>query len=570
MNDELLFYGGKTMKKPAWLLISIMLVLSMFLAACGGNNAAPEDNNKGNDNGGNEPTEEPEKSGEPVDGGDLIIGAGGSPTLFNSLYSEDASSSDIEGFVFDSLVGSDLEFNPTEDAMAESIEESEDGLTYTAKLREGIKFHDGEPLTADDVVFTYSIPLSDDYDGPRKSYFEALESVEKVDELTVKFHLKQVDVQFPVVGLGFGILPKHILGDVPIGELGDHPFNTKSPIGSGPFKFVEWKDGEYVKVEAFDDFYKGRPHLDTITYKIVTDPNAMLTQLQNRDIDFWAGVPQSDIETVEGFADSIGIKLESGTALAYTFLGYNQQNELFKDKKVRQALSHAIDRESIVNTIMEGRGQVADVPESPLSWAYNPDVPKFNYDPEKAKEMLAEAGWKPGADGILEKDGKKFSFEIKTNQDNKIRTDITVLLQDQFKEIGIEATPKVMEFSALIADITAPAWKYDALVLGWSLGTDPDPSGIFHSKEIENGFNFVHYVNPELDKLMDAQLQERDKEKRKEQIGEIQKQIAEDQPYTFLYYPEEFRAMPAELKGYEFHAKNPLYHAENWWFDKAE
>lgn len=541
-----------------------MLVLSMFLAACGGNNAAPEDNNKGNDNGGNEPTEEPEKSGEPVDGGDLIIGAGGSPTLFNSLYSEDASSSDIEGFVFDSLVGSDLEFNPTEDAMAESIEESEDGLTYTAKLREGIKFHDGEPLTADDVVFTYSIPLSDDYDGPRKSYFEALESVEKVDELTVKFHLKQVDVQFPVVGLGFGILPKHILGDVPIGELGDHPFNTKSPIGSGPFKFVEWKDGEYVKVEAFDDFYKGRPHLDTITYKIVTDPNAMLTQLQNRDIDFWAGVPQSDIETVEGFADSIGIKLESGTALAYTFLGYNQQNELFKDKKVRQALSHAIDRESIVNTIMEGRGQVADVPESPLSWAYNPDVPKFNYDPEKAKEMLAEAGWKPGADGILEKDGKKFSFEIKTNQDNKIRTDITVLLQDQFKEIGIEATPKVMEFSALIADITAPAWKYDALVLGWSLGTDPDPSGIFHSKEIENGFNFVHYVNPELDKLMDAQLQERDKEKRKEQIGEIQKQIAEDQPYTFLYYPEEFRAMPAELKGYEFHAKNPLYHAENW------
>ncbi|HEY4551657.1 MAG TPA: peptide-binding protein [Bacillaceae bacterium] len=555
------------MRKPAWLLISMMLVLSMFLAACGGNKAGNE--KTGNSNG--EKPKEEAKNKEPVNGGDLVMGSTGSPTMFNPLYSSDATSSDIEGFLFDGLVGSDLEFNPvTDNALAEKVEESEDGLTYTVKIRDGVTFHDGEPLNADDVVFTYSIPLSDEYDGPRKSYFESLDKVEKVDDLTVKFTLKKVDVQFPVVGLSFGILPQHILGEVPIADLGEHEFNTKKPIGSGPFKFVEWKDGEYVKVEANDEYFLGRPHLDSITMKIVPDANAMLTQLQNRDIDFWAGVPAADIETVEGFSDAAGLKIEDGLALSYTFFGYNLRNDLFKDKAVRQALTHAIDRESIVENIMEGRGEVAHVPESPLSWAYNPDVPKFEYDVEKAKKMLADAGWKPGSDGILEKDGKKFSFEVKTNQGNKIREDIVVLLQEQLKEVGIEAKPKVVEFSALIADIDPGVWDFDAIVLGWSLGVDPDPSGIFHTKEIEEGLNFIAYSNPELDKLMDQQLQERDKDKRKEQIAEIQKFLAEDQPYTFLYYPEEFRAMPKELQGYEFHAKNALYNVHKWWLDKAE
>jgi len=560
------------MKKPAWLLISMMLVLSMFLAACGGKDATPNDDNKGNDNGNTGgKTEEPAANDEPVQGGDLIIGSSGKPTLFNPLYSNDSVSSDVEGMIYDSLIGSDLEFNPTtDDAMAESVNEEDNGLTYVVKLRDGIKFHDGEPLTADDVVFTYNIPLSDDYDGPRKSYFESLESVEKVDDLTVKFHLKQVDVQFPSVGLSFGILPKHILGDVPIADLGTNEFNTKKPIGSGPFKFVENKPGEYVKVEAFDDYYQGRPYLDSITMKIVPDANAMLTQLQNRDIDFWAGVPQSDVETVETFADSAGIKLEHGLALSYTFLGYNLRNDLFKDKEVRQAITHAIDRQQIVDEIMDGKGEVADVPESPLSWAYNPDVPKFEYDPEKAKKMLADAGWKPGADGILEKDGKRFSFEVKTNQGNKVREDITVLLQSQLKDVGIEVKPMVVEFSSLIADIDPGVWNFDAIVLGWSLATDPDPSGIFHTKEIAEGLNFAGYSNPELDKLMDAQLQQQDKEKRKEEIGKIQAGIAEDQPYSFLYYPEEYRAMPAELQGYEFHAKNYIYHPNKWWLKKAE
>lgn len=566
------------MRKSVWLLLAMMLVLSMFLAACKGGD--PESDGKPDDPDPGEKQEEQTDDKEeeppvaeetgPVDGGDLIIGTGGDPTLFNPLYSNDSISSDIEGMLYVGLVGSEPEeFNPsTENGLAESVEQSDDGLTYTVKLKEGIKFHDGEPLTADDVVFTYSIPLHEDYDGPRKSNFEALDSVEKKDDLTVIFHMKQVDAQFPSVGLSYGILPKHILGEVPIADLGDHDFNRKNPVGSGPFKFVEWVEGQYVKVEAFDEYFLGRPHLDSLTFKIIKDANAMLTQLQNGDINFWAGVPQSDIDVVKEFSDSIGIKIEEGLALSYTFFAYNLRNDLFKEKEVRQAITHAIDRQLIVDTIMEGYGEVANVPESPLSWAYNPDVPSFDYDPEKAKEMLAAAGWEPGDDGILVKDGKKFSFETKTNQGNKVREDIVILLQEQLKEVGIELKPRIVEFGSLIADIDPGVWNFDAIVLGWSLATDPDPSDVFHSKEIEKGLNFIGYSNPELDKLMEAQLQQQDKEKRKEQIGEIQAKLAEDQPYTFLYYPIEFRAMPAELEGYVFHAKDALYNIHEWWLNK--
>jgi peptide/nickel transport system substrate-binding protein len=545
------------LRKALWLLLSLTLVLSLFLSACSSKNTSNENNtSKGNE------TKEEAKNDEPQYGGDLVVGSTGSPTLFNPLYSTDTASSDIELLIYDGLVSSDTEFNPTLH-LAEDIQTSEDGLTYTVKIRKGVKFHDGEELTADDVVFTYSIPLNPDYAGERGSNFEMIESVKKIDDYTVEFKLKKKDATFYPITLSYGILPEHILKDVPVAKLGEHEFNTKKPIGTGPFKFAEWKDGEYVKVVRNDDYFLGKPYLDSITYKIVPDMDALIAQLQAGDVDFVAGIPGTDIETVKTFP---GVKVESGLALSYTYLGYNQKNPLFKDKKVRQAITHAIDREAIVEQVMNGDGQVAHVPESPLSWAYSDDVPKFEYDPEKAKKLLEEAGWKDtDGDGILDKDGKKFSFTIKTNQGNKIREDIVVVLQEQLKKVGIEAKPEIVEWSAFIEQISAPNWKYDAIVLGWSLSTFPDQYDIFHSSQREQGLNFVWYSNPEADKLMEEAKQILDREEYKKAYTEIYKIIAEDQPYTFLYYPNEHRAMPENLQGYEFNAKEQFYHAYKWW-----
>jgi peptide/nickel transport system substrate-binding protein len=557
-------------KQKSLLIIALTLVLSLFLAACSGstgtdtnntNNAPATGNNNNNDGGDDEEA----TSGEPVQGGDLVLGSTGSPTMFNPLFSADTASSAIEDFIFAGLLKNDPSFE-IQYNLAESWDISEDDLVHTLKLKEGIKFHDGEPLTAEDVKFTLEIPLHEDYDGPRAGYFEKIESVEVVDELTVKVTLNEVDPKIHIA-LGYHILPKHILGEVAVADLGEYTeFNTKNPIGAGPFKFDTWEDGQYVKVVANDDYWDGRPYLDSLTFRIIPDADALMTALAAGDVHYYT-VPSSDIATVKEWEANGQLKIESGLALSYTYLGYNLRNPLFEDKKVRQALTHALDRNLIVESVMDGDGEVADVPESPLSWAYDEDVPRFEYDVEKAKAMLEEAGWTPGADGTLEKDGQKFEFTLKTNQGNKVREDIAVVVQEQFSELGIKVTPDIMEWSAFLADIDPPAWNFDAIILGWALSTDPDPSGIFHTKEIENGLNFVGWSNPEADALMDEANRTMDQDERAGMIQEINRIIAEEQPYTFLYYPNAHRAMPTNLEGTEFHARLEFYNIHKWWLD---
>ncbi|MRX73603.1 peptide-binding protein [Bacillus lacus] len=545
-------------KKSLFFVLCLLLMLSLFLAAC-----TPKESSKPAPASGE--GEKKEAIEKPQQGGDLIVGSTGSPTLFNPLYSTDTSSTDIEGFIYDGLVSADTEFEPALH-LAEDIQQSEDGLTYTVKIRKGVTFHDGEELSADDVIFTYSIPLNKDYAGERGSSFDMIESINKVDEYTVDFKLKQKDASFYAVSLSYGILPEHILKDVPVADLGENEFNTKKPVGTGPFKFAEWKDGQYVKVVANEDYFLGRPHLDSVTYKIVPDMDALIAQLQAGDVHYVPAVPSTDIETVKNFK---GIKVESGLGLNYSYIGWNEKNELFQDVKVRQALTHAIDRETIVASVLNGEGEVAHVPESPLSWAYSNDVPKFGYDTEKAKQLLGEAGWKDSnGDGILDKEGKKFSFTLKTNQGNKVREDVAVIVQQQLKEVGIEVKPEIVEWSAFIEQISAPNWNYEAMILGWSLATFPDQYDIFHSSQMEQGLNFVWWENEEADKLINEARQILDREEYKNAYTDIYKIIAEEQPYTFLYYPNVHNAMPDALEGYEFHAKNDFYKIYHWWLRK--
>ncbi|CAG9622860.1 peptide-binding protein [Sutcliffiella rhizosphaerae] len=557
------------MKQKSLLLIALTLVLSLFLAACsGGTTTEPNNNNTNNTNEapGNDGEDDAEATtGDPVAGGDLVLGSTGSPTMFHPLYSNDTASSEIEDFIFAGM----LKTNPaldTELNLAQSWDQSDDGLEHTLKLKEGIKFHDGQPLTAEDVKFTLDIPLHEDYDGPRSGYFEKIASVEVVDELTVKVTLSEPDPKI-YIALGYHIYPKHLLEDVAIADLGEYTdFSTKNPIGAGPFKFDKWEDGQYVRVVANDDYVDGRPYLDSLTYRIIPDADALMTALAAGDVHYYT-VPSSDIETAKEWEAAGQLKIESGLGLSYSYLGYNLRNSLFEDVKVRQAITHALDRQLMVDTIMNGDGEVADVPASPLSWAYDEDVPRFEYDVEKAKTLLEEAGWTPGADGILEKDGKKFEFGLKTNQGNKVREDLAVVVQEQLTEVGIKVNPEIMEWSAFIADVNPPAWNFDAIILGWALSTDPDPSGIFHSKEIEEGLNFGAWSHPEADSIMDEANRTMDQDERAKLIQEVNKIIAEEQPYTFLYYANAHRAMPANLEGFTFHARLPFYDIEKWWLN---
>src|SRR5699024_5790521 len=279
-------------KNRLFIVLTLLISLAFIVAACGGGDDledAMEDEKEGTEEAEEEEEEEEEEeaSGEMIEGGDLKLGIISDPVMFLPTHSNDTASGDIEDIIFDQLTRTDEEID-IQPELATDWDISDDGLTYTFYLRDDVTFHDGEPLTAEDVEFTYNIFLDEDYTGPRAGSFINLDEVIAVDDHTVEFHLSEVDARF-LASTGYGILPKHILGDVPAEDLESHDF-VSNPIGSGPFKFEEWKDGQYVKLSAYEDYYQGRPHLDTLTLPIVGDQNALMAQIEAGDVDV-GGVP---------------------------------------------------------------------------------------------------------------------------------------------------------------------------------------------------------------------------------------------------------------------------------------
>ncbi len=552
--------GEIRMVNKKWLsLLGLAIALMLVLAACGGGNEAPAEDPA------EEPTEETEEGTEeatgPQAGGSVVLGTSGEPVTFNPLYSQDSASADVIDLIHASLLASDENLDMVPSVATDLPEISEDGLTYTLTLNEGVLFHDGEELTAEDVKFTYDIFKNADYTGPRAGDFTELESVEVVDPYTVQFNLSVVDASF-TTRLGYGILPKHILEEVPVADLEEHmDYNRNNPIGAGPFVFGQYVDGQYIEVSAFDDYFEGRPNLDKVTFRVFADTNAELLAFETGEID-WMILPATELATAETYDHA---RISSTLALRYDYIGWNNDRAPFDDVRVRQALTMAIDRQLIVDSIMDGRAQVAHAPASPLSWAYPDSVTEFEYDPEGALALLAEAGWEPGADGILEKDGEKFSFEILSNDGNVIRKDIGVIVQQMLGEIGIEVTPRQMEWGAFLEQINPPNYDFDAVVLAWGLALDPDPTAIWHSKEIEAGLNNISYRNETVDELAGGNKQIVDQDERAAAIGEIYEILAEEQPYTYLYYPEQHILLSNRVQGFTHHPRVNMYKLNEWY-----
>jgi peptide/nickel transport system substrate-binding protein len=557
-------------KKHIWSLAAVMLAMSVLLAACGGDNnleEAMQDERNNEENNNTEGHANNDKAdGEPQEGGDITIGVISDPVMFLPTHTQDSASSDVEEMLFNQLVRVDENIEMQKE-LAVDWEESDDGLTYTFEIHEGVTFHDGEPLTAEDVEFTFNIFLDEDYTGPRAGNFRALEEVEALDETTIEFRLSEPDARF-ISNLGgdAGILPKHLLEDVDATELEEHDF-ARNPIGSGPFQFDSWQDGQYVQLTAYEDYWEGAPHLERITFSIVGDQNALMAQIEGGDVDVGI-VPATDYSTAEGWEEQGLVNLQSTLGYQYNYMGYNLRLDMFSDKETRQALTHAIDRQTIIDQVGQGQGEVAHGPVSPLSWAYPDEMPEFEYDPEKARELLAEAGWEEGADGILERDGERFSFTLKTNSGNQIREDISVVVQSMLNEVGVEVEVEYVEWGAFIDQINPPNFDFDAVVLGWSLGTDPDPRAIWHSEEIEAGLNNIGYARDDVDELIDKNVLIVDQDERAEALDEIFQMIAEDQPYTFLYYPNDLKVIPTNLEGFVHHPRLNFYRVQDWYYSE--
>nr|WP_281381423.1 ABC transporter substrate-binding protein [Geomicrobium halophilum] len=451
------------------------------------------------------------------------------------------------------------------DVAAEMPEVSEDGLTYTIELRDDVYFHDGEQLTADDVVFTYEVFLDDDYTGNRITQFDRVDHIEATDEFEVTIELSEPDAALEASALGFEIMPEHILGDVAADEQEDHEFSTSDAVvGAGPLQLAEWDHGTSLTLEAHDEYHGEGPYLDTVTLRLAEDANAILAMLQAGEVDH-ANIRPQDLETAEAID---GVTVVAETGYNYNYIGWNHDRPPFDDPGVRRAMTMAIDREAIIDGVLQGHAEIAHFPHHPMSWAYSDDIEEVPYDPEGAVELLEEAGFEQNEEGQMEYEGEPFSFELLTNQESHARVDWVVVVQDMLADIGIDVQTDTMEFGAYLDRIQPPNWDFDAIAGAWSLGIDPDPEPLWHSDNYEQGQNNIHYNSEEFDELAEDNRSFVDQDERAEAIQAAYAQVTEDQAYTFMYYPDIHQAHIDEIQGFQMSPRGDYFRIEEWWVEE--
>ncbi|MBW2645340.1 MAG: peptide-binding protein [Deltaproteobacteria bacterium] len=469
----------------------------------------------------------------------LVIGSIGDASFLNPVLAQDSASSDVNAFVFSGLLKYNEELQLTGD-LAESWTVSPGPKPQiTFHLRKGVQWHDGHPFTADDVRFTYETIMDEKTNTVRGSDYELVEKVEAIDPYTVRVTYKE-PFSPALETWTIGIIPEHLLKGK---DINTDPFN-RNPIGTGPFVFDLWVSDEKIVLAANPDYFEGKPHLDRIVYRIIPETSLSEIEILTGGIDYTGVFPHQ----YERIKKNLKLQLYRQASLGYTYIGYNLENPLFQDKRVRQALTCAINREEIVRYVLYGLGQTATGPFPNHLWYADKSIQPFPYDPEKAKRLLYEAGWRDtDGDNLLDKDGKPFSFRLITNSGNDIRRDVGVLVQRYFKEIGLDVELQIYEWSVFLKNFINPK-HFDACILGWSLSVDPDAYSIWHSSQIEGGFNFVSYKNPVVDQLWVEGRRTFDIKKRTEIYHKIHRLIHEDQPYTFLYVADSTPALSKKFK----------------------
>jgi peptide/nickel transport system substrate-binding protein len=515
------------------------------------------------------------QDGPVADGDTLIESSIGDAKTLNPALVDESAGGDIVGLVFNGLLryNEKMELEP---CLAEKWKVTGNGKVITYYLRQGVKFQDGVEFTANDVLFTYKVFTDPTVNTPYGADYQYIKSVEIMGPYEVKVTYKKAFA--PALTNTFtSILPKHLLEGKDINK--DDDFN-RHPVGTGPYKFVEWKTAQQIVLEANPDYWEGKPHIKRFVMRIIPDQSSEFLSLLKGEIDAMGAwttggltpeqyIRQTDTPKFTDYYDKY-----KTDQFEYVYLGWNLANPLFKDVQVRRALTMAIDRQAIIQNVVYGLGSVATGPFVPQSWAYNPDVKPLPYDPEQAKALLKKAGWKMGADGLLHKNvaGKDtpFQFKLYTNQGNVSRERIATIVQQQLKQVGIDCQPVIMEWTSLLAEYINKR-KYDAMVLGWGFGPEPDCFLSWHSSQMgEHQYNMVGYKNPVVDRLLVEGRETLDPAKRAVVYHKIHKILADDVAATFLYVPKSLPAVHKRFKGLTVNDNGIGWHPEKWYVPAAQ
>ena len=503
-------------------------------------------------------------AGGPAYGDTLVEASIGDISGLIPNITSDSSSHEIGSLIYSNLVRTNKDLE-VEGELAERWDISRDELTITFHLRKGVKWHDGEEVTTEDVDFTYRYMIDPKTPTAYAESFRQVRRAEVVDRYTYRVTYDKPYAP-GLLSWGIWILPRHILE--PAWKAGVDLRTTQQnrrPIGSGAYRFVEWKTGEKVVLESNHDYFEGRPYINRVVYRIIPDPSTIFLELKAKNIDMAGLTPIQFRRQTEYPAFQKAFHRYQYLANGYAYLGFNLRDPRFEDRRARQAIAHAIDKQEIIDGVLLGLGRPAVGPYKPGTWWYKADVKTFPFDPERSKALLAEVGWKPGSDGILEKDGKPFSFTIRTNQGNLVRQQTAEIIQRRLKAIGIDVKIHVVEWAAFINTFIRKK-DFETIILGWGLGLDPDQYDIWHSSKTgSEELNHISYKNPKVDELLEAGRRTFDRTKRKAIYGELQEILAEDQPVVFLYVPDALPVVSSRVQGIQPAAAGISYNFIKWY-----
>lgn len=460
----------------------------------------------------------------------------------------------VAGTIFETLLEYDPDTIKLKPLLAESYHISDDGLEIGYKLRDDIFFSDGHPVTADDVVFSYETVKNPEVDATTlASYLKDVDRVEKISDREVKFFMKRVYFKSLEITGGLDIFPKHIYQfDDP------QEFNKRisNPVGSGPYVFEKWNVGREVVLKRNENYWGKMPNLEKIVYRIITNDAGAIQSLRSGDVDFLRPLPDqyTDLANDPEFTKDFKPLSYWTPGSGYFWMGWNQEREFFKDKKVRQAMTHLVDREKICKYLLKNPDAV--VPTGPFyihGDQGDKSIKPWPYDPEKAKQLLDAAGWiDTDGDGIRDKDGVPFRFTYMIVSGTYLHEQISKLLKDESAKVGIDVKIDPYEWSVFIQRLIDR--KFDAVNLAWHGAVESDPYQIWHTSQIGNrGSNYIGFGDDESDALIELARITIDRDERNKLYNKFHRIIHEQQPYTFIYTRPEQRFLHRRYEGVNIH-----------------
>ena len=589
------------------------LASALALVACGGpNESAKTEEVPAESPGAAEPGLAPaESAGPPVRGDWLVIHSLADPENLNPLTSNDAGASAVLGWIFPSLVRIDQSTLALAPQIARALPEvTPDRLTYTYLLRDDVNFSDGKPLTAEDVVFTLkAIKHPRVNAAPLRNYYNSVADAVAVDPHTVRIALGEVYFLNDWQLGGISPIPRHyydpenLLDGISVAELAQwddltpaekeraerfaKAFNEKfnrRPLGPGALVLEnperDFVTGEKIELKHRSDFWAagepllGDSYVDRVVFRVINDFDAALAALKGGAVDFMGLRPVQYLKQTGDPRFEERAAKHVDRAGSYTYIGWNQKRAIFTDKRVRQALSHLVDKQNVCDKLMLGLADPVESPIYPGRPEFDQNLKPFGFDPAIAKALLADAGWSDSdGDGILDQeiDGMRvpLRFEIVSNSGNDDRRNLGLVVVDELKRAGIDASFRAIDWSILLEKVKS--FDYDAVILGWTNSgtTPPDLYQIFHSSQaVPGGSNHISFKNEEVDQLLEAYRIEFDAAMRKEMYDRVQEILYDEQPYTWVYAPKSLAAYDRRFQGVNWYPTGSTIETE-WWVPVA-